>query len=59
MKKHKMDRHLVSRQKWELDYIANKLTLEGHKCWKGVILEAIRVVGRSRRKVYTYLRNNF
>lgn len=60
MKAHKMDRYLVSKQQWELDYIVNKICKEASDpfaCSKSDVLNAIKSVGRSRRKVYAFLRN--
>lgn len=49
--KKKMDPYLVSRQKWELQYVATKT---GQTIVS--VLAAIKAVGRSRRKVYNWLR---
>lgn len=51
MKRHKMDPRLVSRQKWEIYYIAHKFGVTTRE-----VLAAISRVGRSRRKVYAELR---
>lgn len=51
MKKRKMDPRLVSSQKWELTYIADKIGVSIN-----AVKAAIKQVGRSRRKVYAYLR---
>ena len=53
---HKMDRHLISKQKWEIEYVADKIAKEGFLCTRHNVLEALKVVGRSRRKVYNHLR---
>lgn len=50
MPTHKMDRKLVSSQKWELEYIAKKFKVPV----KGV-REAKKIVGTSRRAVYGLL----
>ncbi|HEU4901188.1 MAG TPA: hypothetical protein VFT06_00310 [Flavisolibacter sp.] len=59
MKKHKMDRHLVaSEQDHELDYIIKKLSAEGYDLGRDDVRTAVLAVGRSRRKVYKYLREH-
>lgn len=58
----KMDRFLVSKQMWELNYIVHKIGKEKGNPFaitKTDVLKAVHCVGRSRRKVYKYLRNNF
>lgn len=48
----KMDAHLVSNQIWELRYIAKKFNLTIPE-----VKAAKKKVGRSRRKLYRYLRS--
>lgn len=56
----RMDPYLLSRQKWELQYVVEKLRKEGFKKLEvRDILIALKAVGRSRRKVYNYLRKNY
>lgn len=61
MKKHpKLDPNLVAiSQKYELDYIVGKFKKEGTKITSKDIREAVKKVGRSRRKVYGWLRDKF
>ncbi len=57
VKGRKMDAHLVSNQKWELQYVAKKF---------GVTIEIVKIsqkqapggkkIGRSRKRLYNYLR---
>lgn len=48
----KMDPYLVSKQKWELAYIARKF-----KTKASTVLRIVKAVGRSRQKVYATLRS--
>lgn len=50
----KMDRLLVSKQEWEIEYIAKKFG-----CSNKDVLDAIKYEGHSRRKLYAYLRSWF
>lgn len=61
MKKHpKLDPNLVAiSQKYELDYIVGKFKKEGTKITSANIRVAVKSVGRSRRKVYGWLRSKF
>ena len=58
MKKHpKMDRYLISKQKWELEWVIKRMwDKEKISCSVNDVLFAIKKVGRSRRKVYQWLR---
>lgn len=61
-KKHpKLDPYLISRQKWELSYVVRKISseyLSGYEIYIEDVLAAIKAVGRSRKKVYNWLRKN-
>lgn len=48
---HKMDRHKVSKQPWEIAYLVKKFGVT-----KEDILEGIKAVGNGRRKLYKWLR---
>lgn len=50
-KRHKMDPRLISTQKHELTYIADKFGVSIN-----TVKRAIKLIGRSRRKVYAELR---
>lgn len=53
MKKHrKMDPYLVSKQKWEISYIASKFRVSA-----ATVRRILKAVGRSRQKVYAILRS--
>lgn len=52
--KKRIDANLVSKQKHEIDYIAKKFKISPAQ-----VTVAIAMAGRSRRKVYAYIRNNF
>lgn len=58
-KKHpKMDRYLISKQKWEIDYVVKKMHKEGHKAITEHEVELlISLHGNGRRKIYKKLRN--
>lgn len=47
----KMDPNFVSTQKWEIQYVATKFKVKPEK-----VREAKKTVGKSRRKIYNYLR---
>ena len=50
----KMDRNFVSNQPWEIQWIADKFSISPLS-----VKEAKAKVGRSRRKIYSYIRSNF
>lgn len=53
MKKHKkMDPYLVSKQPWEIAYIASKFKVSAK-----TVRRILKAVGRSRQKVYAALRS--
>ena len=49
----KMDSNFVSLQKWEIQYVSSKFKVRPDK-----VREAVKKVGKSRHKVYAYLKNN-
>lgn len=57
-KTRKMDPYFVSRQRWELRYVAYKLDDEGYPVLVEDVKDAIKAVGKSRKKVYNWLRKN-
>lgn len=52
MKHPKMDPYMISEQEWEFDFITAKF-----RCTRQAIRNAIKAVGRSRKRVYKVLRN--
>lgn len=57
--KRKMDRYLISKQTWELDYIVAKMKKEGITVTADMVSDVIKEVGRSRRQVYKNIRENY
>lgn len=51
VKGHKMDAHLISRQKWELRYICNRFKIS-----EDLLLGILKVTGRSRKKTYNKIK---
>lgn len=49
----RMDSNFVSKQKWELQYVASKFKVKVEK-----VLTAIKEVGKARHKVYAYLKSS-
>ena len=47
----KMDSNTVSNQKWEIQYVASKFGIKPEK-----VRAAKKITGRSRHKLYNYLR---
>lgn len=55
----KMDRHLISlKQKHEIDWVIKRMAKIGRVVTSEEVKNAVKAVGNSRRKVYTYL-NDF
>lgn len=54
VKGRKLDPRMVSNQKWEIQYIASKFKIKPDK-----VRQAKKAVGKSRNKVYKYIRENF
>lgn len=52
VKRKRLDPHVVSMQPFELSYICKKFGVSKDK-----VLDAKKAVGRSRKKIYNYLRN--
>lgn len=48
----KMDPNFVSSQKWEIQYIADKFDVQS-----GMVISAKRECGKSRKKIYAYLKS--
>ncbi len=55
-KVHKMDPYTISNQRWELDWVVRKMKREGKIISTVQVQLAKKMVGKSRRKVYNYLR---
>lgn len=55
-----MDKYLIAtKQRWELEYVMDRMAQENVFVTMQQVKEAIKDCGRSRRQVYSYLRNNF
>lgn len=59
IKQRKMDPNFVSNQKWEIQYVSDKIKKEGHAVTPEIVRATKKLVGRSRRKIYSYLRINY
>jgi len=52
----KMDQHLISNQKWEIEYVVSKLKNEGITVTAEQVKVAVKKCNNSRRKTYGVLR---
>jgi len=52
VKGRKMDNNFVSNQVWEIQYIASKFAIKPEK-----VREIKKLVGKSRQKIYNYIKN--
>lgn len=57
MKRKKLDPRFVSKQKHEIAYIVKRFTYDGYKINSALVRKAVKEVGKSRLKVYAYLRD--
>lgn len=55
----KMDRYTVSDQPWELQYVKQRMEFEGIVVDTDSVKFAKKSVGRSRTKIYEYLRTTY
>ena len=60
LKHPKMDPYLISNVKYEIDYVVSWAHKQGLATVTSKIVYAVvKNIGRSRRKVYNYLKKNF
>jgi len=56
----KMDPYLISNVKYEIDYVVSWAHKQGLvKVNSKIVRAVVKKIGRSRRKVYNYLKKNF